>query len=334
MEKAMMRQWQLADRPVGRALADGDFRLADVPMPVAGAGEMLLAVRWLGFEPAQKGWMENFGGYVAPIELGDVMRGMGVAEVVESRDGRWPVGTMVAGMTGWTEYLVSDGEGFDICHPDLPPHAMLGVLGIPGLTAWHGFHAIGRPVAGDVVVVSGAAGATGSVAGQLAKVAGCHVIGIAGGAEKCAWLTQEAGFDAAIDYREDKVAAQLKALAPKGCDIVYDNVGGVVLDAMLGRLAIGARVVLCGGISRYEQGGEIAGPGNYFNLILRRAKMEGFIILDEQPRWGAMRDRLAALVLAGRLQWQVDEQQGFEAAPAALARLFTGANRGKQIVKV
>lgn len=329
-----MKQWLLAERPAGRALQDGDFSLAEVPIPEPADGEMLFAVRWLGFDPAQKGWMENFGGYVAPMAIGDLMRGMGVAEVVESRSGRWPVGTMVAGMTGWTEYFASDGSGLDPCHPDLPPHAMLGVLGIPGLTAWTGLHHIGRPAAGDVVVISGAAGATGSVVGQLAKIAGCHIIGIAGGPEKCAWLTQEAGFDAAIDYRAGDVAKPLKELAPSAIDIIFDNVGGTILNAMLARIAIGARVVLCGGISRYQNGGAIAGPANYFNLVLRRASMTGFIVLDHQDEWPAMREKLAALMLSGQLKWQVDEQHGFEAAPSTLARLFSGANRGKQILKL
>ena len=329
-----MRQLRLAARPIGRAIADSDFVMAEAPMPEVGEGEMLLAARWLGFEPAQKGWMENFGGYVAPIEFGDVMRGMGVAEVVESRNGRWPVGTMVAGMTGWTEYLVSNGDGFDPCHAGLPPEAMLGLLGIPGLTAWVGLHRIGRPVAGDVVVVSGAAGATGSIAGQLAKIAGCRVIGIAGGPEKCAWLTDAAGFDAAVDYKAGDVSGQLKVLAPGGIDVVYDNVGGAILDAMLARLKIGARIVLCGGISRYEQGGRIEGPANYFNLILKRASMAGFIILDHESEWAAIRERLADLALAGRLVWEVDVQHGLENAPGALARLFSGRNRGKQVLKL
>lgn len=308
--------------------------MVEVPTPQPGSGEMLLAVRWLGFEPAQKGWMENFGGYVAPMEIGDVMRGMGVAEVVESHDGKWPVGTMVTGMTGWTESLVSDGAGFEACHPDLPAEAMLGVLGIPGLTAWVGMHKIGRPVACDTVVVSGAAGATGSVAGQLAKIAGARVIGIAGGPEKCRWLIDEAGFDAAVDYKAGEVSKQLKALAPKGIDVIYDNVGGDILDAMLARIAIGARVVLCGGISRYEQGGKIAGPANYFNLILRRAHMEGFIVLDHEGEWAAIRERLAGLVLAGKLKWQADILEGLENAASGLSRLFDGSNRGKQVLRL
>ena len=329
-----MRQLVLADRPVGRRVADSDFTMADLPAPVPGPGEMLLAVRWLGFEPAQKGWMENFGGYVAPMELGDVMRGMGVAEVIESRDGPWPVGTMVTGMTGWTEQLVSDGAGFAPCEDGLPPEAMLGVLGIPGLTAWVGLNRIGHPLPGDTVVISGAAGATGSVAAQLAKIAGARTIGIAGGLEKCRWLIEEAGLDGAIDYKADDVAKQIKALAPRGIDVIFDNVGGEILDTMLGRLAIGARVVLCGGISRYEQDGKIVGPGNYFNLILRRATMGGFIVLDHEAEWPLIRRRLAGLVNDGRLKWQADILEGLENAPRGLARLFEGANRGKQLLRL
>ena len=329
-----MRQLILADRPIGRRVADSDFTIVDVPAPRPGPGEMLLAVRWLGFEPAQKGWMENFGGYVAPMELGEVMRGMGVAEVVESREGAWPAGTMITGMTGWTEQLVSDGKGFAPCEDSFPPEAMLGVLGIPGLTAWVGLNKIGHPLGGDTVVISGAAGATGSVAAQLAKIAGARTIGIAGGPDKCRWLIEEAGLDAAIDYKTDDVPKALKRLAPEGIDVVFDNVGGAILDAMLGRLAIGARVVLCGGISRYEQGGKISGPSNYFNLILRRATMGGFIVLDHEAEWPLIRRRLAGLIADGRLKWQADILDGLDNAPRALARLFEGANRGKQLVRL
>jgi NADPH-dependent curcumin reductase CurA len=207
-------------------------------------------------------------------------------------------------------------------------------LGFPGLTAWVGMYRIGQPKPGDTVVISGAAGATGSVAGQLARNSGCRVIGIAGGPEKCRWLTDEAGFDAAIDYRQGTVSKELKALAPNGIDVIYDNVGGDILDAMLARIAIGARVVLCGAISRYEQAGKVIGPGNYINLVLKRARMEGFIVLDHEADYPMMRDRLATLALTGKLQWQEDEQHGFENAPAALRRLFEGKNRGKQILKL
>lgn len=329
-----MRQFLLAAHPRGRAVIDADFSLVDAPMPIPGPGEVLLKTRWLGFDPAQKGWMENFGDYVAPMAIGDVMRGTGIAEVIESRRGDLPVGTLLTGMTGWTEYLVSDGQGFEPVDARLPPTAMLSLLGIPGMTAWHGLFTIGQPLPGDTVVVSGAAGATGSIVGQLARIAGARVVGIAGGPEKCDWLREQAGFDVAIDYRSGSLKDALREALPHGADVIYDNVGGATLDAMLGRVATGGRVVVCGAISRYETGGTPAGPSNYFNVVMRRARMQGFILLDHADRFTWMRDRLAALALDDRLKWQIDEQVGFENAPATLRRLFEGSNRGKQVLRV
>ena len=331
---ATTRQFLLAAHPRGRALRDDDFTLVDAPVPSPGPGQVLLKLRWLGFDPAQKGWMENFADYAAPMALGDVMRASGVAEIVESRAQHLAVGDLVEGMMGWSEYLVADAAGLVPVEPSLPPTAMLSLLGITGLTAWHGLFEHGRPRVGDTVVVSGAAGATGSTVGQLAKIAGCRVVGVAGGAEKCAWLTGAAGFDDALDYKADDFRKTLRAATPGGIDVVYDNVGGSVLDAMLGAIATGARIVICGGISRYETGGTPAGPANYFNLVLRRATMSGFIVIDHADTFAAIRRRLTALAHAKRIVWQVDEQEGFENAPATLRRLFTGANRGKQVLKV
>jgi NADPH-dependent curcumin reductase CurA len=328
------RQWLLNDHPNGRPLRDEDFRLADAELPPVGEGQLLLKTRWLGFDPAQKGWMENVADYVAPMKLGDVMRGSGICEVVESRNPRFRVGDIVSGTTGWTEWLVHDGAGLERAFPDLPPTAMLSVLGTTGLTAYCGLFKLGEPVAGDTVVVSGAAGATGSVVGQLAKIAGCRAIGIAGGAEKCRWLIEEAGYDAAIDYKAGNVRKQLTALAPNGVDVVFDNVGGVILNDMLALIATHARIVICGGISRYQVGKMPAGPENYFNLVFRRATMRGFIVLDWASEFSAVRKRLAGLVNDGRLTYRIDEQQGFENAPRTLMRLFEGANRGKQVLKV
>ncbi len=328
------RQWLLRAHPRGRPFQDGDFELVDRPRPVAGPGQLLLRTRWLGFDPAQKGWAENVADYVAPMHLGDVMRGSGIAEVVESHNPKFDVGDMVAGLIGWTEWLVSDGSGLEKAYPGLPPTAMLSILGTTGMTAWCGLFKLGQPRPGDTVVVSGAAGATGSMVGQLARIAGARAIGIAGGADKCRWLVEEAGYDAAIDYKNEDVPARLKALAPKGADVVFDNVGGPILNAMLGQIATGARVVICGGISRYELGQMPAGPQNYFNLVFRRASMHGFIVTDWAAEFPGIRQRIAALVADGRLAWRVDEQQGFENAPETLVRLFAGANRGKQVLKL
>jgi NADPH-dependent curcumin reductase CurA len=328
------RQWLLRAHPRGRPIADGDFELVTGPRPIAGPGQVLLRTRWLGFDPAQKGWAENVADYVAPMQLGDVMRGSGIAEVIESHHPRFAVGDMVAGLIGWTEWLVTDGAGLEKCHPGLPPVAMLSVLGTTGMTAWCGLFKLGKPLPGDTVVVSGAAGATGSMVGQLARIAGARAIGIAGGPDKCRWLVEEAGYDAAIDYKAGDVAAQLKDLAPGGIDVVFDNVGGPILNAMLGRIATGARVVICGGISRYELGRMPAGPENYFNLVFRRASMHGFIVTDWAAEFPAIRKKVVAMVEAGQLAWRYDEQHGFEKAPETLTRLFAGANRGKQVLRL
>lgn len=326
------RQWLLADHPRGRPIAEGDFRMDARELPEPAPGEMMLRTRWLGFDPAQKGWMENVADYVAPMAIGDVMRGSGVSEVIASNGGRFQVGDLVVGSTGWTEYHVSNGEGLTPVEPSLPPTAMMSVLGTTGMTAWCGLFKLGKPVAGDTVLVSGAAGATGSVVGQLARIAGCRTIGIAGGAEKCDWLEREAGYDHAIDYKAGPIGPRLKELAPNGVDVIFDNVGGAILNDMLARIATGARIVICGGISRYETGTMPAGPQNYFNLVFRRATMSGFIVIDWMSEFPAIRQRMAALVHDGRLTYREDIQHGFETAPRTLQRLFTGENRGKQLL--
>ena len=328
------RQWHLAAHPRGRPIEDGDLLLESVSIGDPAPGQMLLKTRWLGFDPAQKGWMENVADYVAPMAIGDVMRGSGITEVVASNGGRFPVGQLLAGSTGWTEYLLHDGAGLEPCEPSLPPTAMLSILGTTGMTAWCGLFKIGRPIAGDTVLVSGAAGATGSIVGQLARLAGCRVIGIAGGQEKCDWLVTEAGYDAAIDYKAGDLRAHLKKLAPNGVDVLFDNVGGKILNDMLGQIATGARVIICGGISRYETGTLPAGPQNYFNLVFRRASMTGFIVMDWAAEFPKIRKRIADLVHGKRVIYREDVQHGFENAPATLQRLFSGSNRGKQILVV
>ena len=328
------RQWLLNGHPRGRGIEDGDFKLVETALPDPGPGEMLIRIRWLGFDPAQKGWMENIADYVAPMAIGDVMRGSGIGEVVASNGGRFAVGDMVFGTTGWTEYLISDGRDLNKVETDLPPTAVLSVLGTTGLTAYCGLFKVGRPLAGDTVLVSGAAGATGSVVGQLAKIAGCRAVGIAGGTDKCDWLVDEAGYDAAIDYKAGDLREQIKQHCPNGIDVIFDNVGGEILNEMLGRIATAARVVICGGISRYETGSLPAGPQNYFNLVFRRASMAGFIVIDWAAEFPAIRKRLEGFVADGRLNYREDIQHGFENAPETLKRLFVGANRGKQMLEL
>ena len=328
------RQWLLNGHPRGRGIEDGDFVLAEKEVGAPGDGELLLKTLYLGFDPAQKGWMENIADYVAPMAIGDVMRGSGISEVVESRHPGFAAGDLVMGSTGWTEWHVSNGDGLVKIDTALPPTAMLSVLGTTGVTAWCGLFKVGRPVAGDTVLVSGAAGATGSIVGQLAKIAGCRVVGIAGGEDKCRWLVEEAGYDAAIDYKAGNVRKQIKEHCPGGVDVIFDNVGGAILNDMLGEIATGARIAICGGISRYETGSLPAGPQNYFNLVFRRGTMAGFIVLDWATEFPAIRKRLEGFVQDGRLTYREDVQQGFENAPATLKRLFSGQNRGKQLLKL
>jgi NADPH-dependent curcumin reductase CurA len=328
------RQWLLNDHPRGRGIDDNDFKLVEAEIDAPGKDELLLKTRWLGFDPAQKGWMENIADYVAPMAIGEVMRGSGISEVVESNNDRFAAGDLVMGSTGWTEFHLSDGAELVPVTTDLPPTAMLSVLGTTGVTAYCGLFKVGKPVAGDTVLVSGAAGATGSVVGQLAKIAGCRTVGIAGGPDKCAWLVDEAGYDAAIDYKAGGVRKQIKEHCPGGVDVIFDNVGGSILDDMLACIATNARVVICGGISRYETGNLPAGPQNYFNLVFRRGTMAGFIVLDWADEFPGIRKRLEGFVEDGRLSYREDIQQGFENAPDTLKRLFTGANRGKQILEL
>ncbi len=328
------RQWLLNGHPRGRGIEDSDFQLVETELAAPGEGQILLKTLWLGFDPAQKGWMENIADYVAPMAIGDVMRGSGISEVVASNHPKYAIGDLVSGSTGWSEYTISNGSDLVKIETELSPTLMLSVLGTTGVTAYCGLFKIGQPVAGDTVVVSGAAGATGSIVGQLAKIAGCRVVGIAGGADKCAWLVNEAGYDAAIDYKAGSVKKQLGELCPRGIDVIFDNVGGPILNDMLSKIATKARVVICGGISRYETGNLPAGPENYFNLVFRRAKMEGFIVLDWASEFPVIRKRLEGFVKSGQLTYQEDIQHGFENAPATLKRLFVGANRGKQLLKL
>ena len=328
------RQWLLNGHPRGRGIEPDDFKLVETQIGDPGNGEMLLKTRWLGFDPAQKGWMENIADYVAPMAIGDVMRGSGIAEVVASNNGKFAVGDLVFGTTGWTEYLVSDGTDLTKVETELSPTAVLSVLGTTGVTAYCGLFKVGRPVAGDTVLVSGAAGATGSVVGQLAKIAGCRAVGIAGGPDKCKWLVEEAGYDVAIDYKAGNVKAQIRELCPNGVDVIFDNVGGSILNDMLACIATGARVVICGGISRYETGSLPAGPENYFNLVFRRGSMAGFIVLDWASEFPQIRKRLEGFVQDGSLAYREDIQHGFENAPDTLQRLFSGQNRGKQMLEL
>jgi NADPH-dependent curcumin reductase CurA len=338
MTPQLQRQWRVAARPVGRPLVESDFELAEAPLVAPQAGQVLVKTACLGFDPAQKSWMENAASYMAPVEIGGVMPGSGVGVVVESRHPGFAPGDAVFGHLGWQEYATLAGDALDRTPDGVAPEAVMSVLGGTGRTAYLALMKVGRPVAGDTLVISGAAGATGSLVGQIGKIAGCRVIGIAGGPEKCAWLTEELGFDAAIDYRAEKVRSRLRDLAPSGIDIFFDNVGGEILNDALARLAQRARVVICGAISRYNfdpRSPEMPqGPRNYFNVVFTGATIQGFLMPQYERDFPEADARLTAWLRSGRITARPDVQTGFEKAPASLMRLFEGRNQGKQLLKV
>jgi NADPH-dependent curcumin reductase CurA len=334
MTENLNRSLVLVSRPEG-LVGDDNFELRSGPVPTPGDGEVLIRVTWLSFDPTQRGWLLPGGTYKAPLELGEVMQAYAVGQVVESNNSKFKPGVHVQGMLSWQDWHVSDGTDLMIVPEGVEPKAMLGVYGTTGLTAYFGLTDVGQPVAGETVVVSGAAGATGSVVGQIAKILGCRVIGVAGGSEKCSWLVERAGFDAAIDYKSQRVGARLDELAPDGVDVFFDNVGGETLNSVLKRIRRHARIVLCGSISTgYVPGHLPPGPSNYFNLCLRSSRMQGFLLGDYRERFEEGRRTMRDWVEAGRIVYEEDIQEGLENAPKTLRRLFEGANLGKQLLKV
>jgi len=330
------RSWRLAARPQGM-IKDSDFTWREDPAPEhLGEGEMLVRTLYLSVDPTQRGWME-MDTYMPAVPIGDVMRAGGVGRVVRSNAPGFSPGDLVSGLLGWQDYAVVGTTGFVApfkLPPGVPPTMALSLFGLTGLTAYFGLLEIGKPKEGETVVVSGAAGATGMAAAQIAKIKGCRSIGIAGGAEKCSYLTQELGLDAAIDYKSEDVAARLREVCPRGIDVYFDNVGGEILEAAFGNLAMRARVVLCGAISGYNDMRNMRGPRNYLNLLVQRGRMEGFIVTDFAAKFGEAVMQLAAWAKEGRIKDRVDIAEGLESAPAALRRLFTGANVGKQLIQV
>ena len=333
MTERRNRQWLLAKRPVGMVSA-ANFEFREVPAPAPGPGEILVKNLYLSFDPAMRGWMEDRPSYIPPVGLGEVMRCAAVGQVVESHDESIPVGSFVSGLFGWQEYAMAGRGRATPIAAGTPLTWPLGVLGITGLTAYFGMLDIGKPQPGETVVVSGAAGATGMVAAQIARIRGARAIGIAGGAEKCAWLRDAARLDAAIDYKSEDVGARLSAECPNGIDVFFDNVGGEILDQVLARLALRARIVLCGGISGYNEKEPPPGPRNLMNVVRQRARMEGLIVLDYAPRFAEATAQLSAWVHAGELAHREDVQQGIENAPSTFLRLFSGENLGKQLLRV
>ncbi len=323
----------LRERPEGRP-GDECFEVREEPIGELGPGQALVEVEYLSIDPTIRGWIA-YDTYLPAVPIGDVVRSGGAGRVVASNHDAYPVGALVFGLTGWQEYAVIDDsspasvlpEGTDLTDA-------LSVYGTTGITAYFGLLDVGRPEPGETVLVSGAAGATGSVVGQIAKIVGCHVVGIAGTDDKCRWLVDELGFDAAINYRDEDVGRRIGELCPQGVDVFFDNVGGSILEAALDHIALKARIVLCGSISGYNDTDPQPGPRNLFQLTVQRARMEGFIVLDYLERFPEAALTLAGWVAEGRIRHRVDVVEGLERAPEALNRLFDGTNTGKQLVKV
>jgi NADPH-dependent curcumin reductase CurA len=332
---ATNRMWRLARRPVGD-IADQDLTWHEEPVGALAEGEVVVEVRYLSLDPTNRTWMSEMPGYLPPVAIGDVMRGTGLGVVAESRHPRIAAGATVSGMLGWQTHARVRGDSLFVHDPALgfSNEQYLGVLNHIGATAYFGVHEIAPPRAGETFVVSAAAGAVGSLAGQIAKMKGARVVGIASTPEKCRWLTEELGFDAAIDRKAEDIGPGLDRTCPQGIDVYFDNVGGPILDACLARINLHARIALCGIISQYNATKPAPGPYHFPNILVRRARIEGFIILDYAVRFAEAFAQLGAWMQAGKLKYRLDTITGLENAVVGLRRLFSGENMGKMVVKV
>jgi NADPH-dependent curcumin reductase CurA len=310
------------------------FEIAERPIPTAGDGEIVVRVHYLSLDPYMRGRMNEGKSYAARLEIGDVMIGGAIGEIVESRHAKLAKGDFVVGAFGWQEYAKSNGAGVMKVDPKrVPLSAYLGAVGMPGVTAYIGLFDIGAPKAGETVCVSAAAGAVGSVVGQLAKMHGCRVVGIAGGKEKCDFVTSELGFDACIDYKRRNLDGDLREATPNGIDVYFENVGGETLDAVLKRLNAFARIPLCGLVSQYNET-ESYGVKNFVSLLTNRVKLEGFIVSERMDRWPEALQKLGALVAEGKLRYRETIAEGLRDAPRAFLGMLRGENVGKQLVKM
>jgi NADPH-dependent curcumin reductase CurA len=312
-----------------------DFDFTTEPIAQPGTAEVLVKVLYISLDPAMRGWMNEGRSYVPPVGLGEVMRAGGVGRVIASNDQSLAVGDYVVGMTGVQDYAVAKANTMTRVDPRLAPlPRYLGALGMPGMTAYFGLLDICDPKPDETVVVSGAAGAVGAIVGQIAKIKGCHVVGIAGGPDKCRYLTSELGFDAAIDYKAEDVSKSLRQHCPRGINVYFDNVGGEILDAVLAQLAMKARVSLCGAISQYNNIEGIQGPRYYLSLLINRARMEGFIVFDYASRYPEGAKAIAGWLAEGKLKAREDIVEGLETFPETLLKLYRGENFGKLVIKV
>jgi NADPH-dependent curcumin reductase CurA len=332
----MMKRWVLRRRPLGE-IAPGDLELVEEPIPPLPDDHVLVRIVYLSLDPTNRIWMSDQDQYLPPVEIGQTMRGGALGVVDRSNSDRLAPGDVVnVGLAGWATHVVADARTLAKVPaiPGVPLTAYMSVLGATGLTAWFGMIDIGQPKAGETVVVSAAAGAVGSIAGQLAKRRGARVVGIAGGPKKGRWLTEDLGFDAAIDYRGEPVGERLDALCPDGIDVDFENVGGKIMDAVISRMNNFGRVALCGMISTYNQDGPPSGPTDFGRVLMRRLLIKGFIVIDYLPRAAEAYAELGPLVASGELKWKAHVVEGLESAVDALGRLFTGDHDGKLLVQV
>jgi NADPH-dependent curcumin reductase len=326
-------QVRLRRRPVGQVDGD-DFDLVRASMPEPGPGQVRVRNTWLSLDPYQRTRMDAQRTYVDPMQIGDLMPGATVGEVVESRADDLPVGTTVAGWLGWQAYGVADRAALRVLDTSVAPaSSALGVLGMTGVTAHYGLIHVGRAKAGETVLVDAASGAVGSVVGQIAKILGCRAVGIAGGARKCAYVVEELGFDVCVDYRADGFEQQLAEATPVGVDVLFENVGGPVMDAAIGRLNDFARIAFCGNVSQYNET-EPYGLRRVRDLLMRRVMMQAFVIADRRDYWPTALADLGTWYREGRLRGREDVAEGLENAPAAFVRMLSGGNLGKQLVRL
>jgi NADPH-dependent curcumin reductase len=327
-------RFTLASRPVGMPKRT-DWNYSEETVRELRDGELLIRVLFISLDPAMRGWMNQSRSYVPPVGIGEVMRALALGQVVASRNPNFAVGKHVSGTFGVQEYFVSEGKGLiEVDTRVAPLPTFLNVLGMTGMTAYFGLLETGQPQPGDTVVVSAAAGAVGSVVGQIAKIKGCRAVGIAGGVDKCHYLVTDLGFDAAIDYKSEDVSTALRKSCPQGINIYFDNVGGDILEAALANLARGARVVICGAVSQYNNTGPVQGPRNYMSLLVNRATMKGMLVFDYADRYAQAAKEMAGWMAAGKLKSREDIVEGIETFPDTLLKLFKGENLGKLILKV
>lgn len=331
---SMNTQIKLAQRPIGLPTKE-TFSIEKNPIPVPAEGEVLLKTKYISLDPAMRGWINDARSYIPPVEIGAVMRAGTVSEVVESKHPKYAVGDILVGNAGVQEYIATDAKGYHSVDPrigDLP--LFLGTLGMPGFTAYFGLLRIGEPKAGETVLVSGAAGAVGSVVGQIAKIKGCRVVGIAGGPEKCKYIVDELGFDAAIDYKAGTLRADMKRTCPNGIDVYFDNVGGEILNTALTRINMHARIVICGAISQYNNTTAPVGPSNYLSLLVSRARMQGMVVFDYAKDYGVAAKDMGTWLAEGKMKSREDVYEGIENFHETFLRLFSGEKMGKLVLKV